>query len=166
MRNPDPDISSILRALREQVEKLESQVHLSPVDSLQHIKDVIADSASLPEVQTELDPLLATLRQQARKLPVRVRFYDVGTVQRIGDGVAMLSGLPHARTDELVTFPTGVKGLVLNLDQTHIDVILLGSDQGIQGGDLVTGTGRRHRQDQGIIFRELGNGLGHHIIRF
>ena len=145
MRNPDPDISSILRALREQVEKLESQVHLSPVDSLQHIKDVIADSASLPEVQTELDPLLATLRQQARKLPVRVRFYDVGTVQRIGDGVAMLSGLPHARTDELVTFPTGVKGLVLNLDQTHIDVILLGSDQGIQGGDLVTGTGRRLR---------------------
>jgi F-type H+-transporting ATPase subunit alpha len=67
----------------------------------------------------------------------------VGTVQRIGDGVAQLSGLPSARTEELVNFPTGVQGMVLNLEHSSLDVILLGSDEGIQGGDLVTGTGER-----------------------
>jgi F-type H+-transporting ATPase subunit alpha len=73
----------------------------------------------------------------------RVRFSDVGTVQRIGDGVAQLSGLPSARTEELVNFPTGVQGMVLNLEHGSLDVILLGSTEGIQGGDLVTGTGER-----------------------
>jgi F-type H+-transporting ATPase subunit alpha len=69
----------------------------------------------------------------------------VGTVQHIGDGVATLSGLPLARSDELVQFPTGVQGLILNLDHARLDVILLGPDEGIQGGDLVTATGERVR---------------------
>jgi len=69
----------------------------------------------------------------------------VGTVQRIGDGVSTLSGLPGARTDELVVFPTGAQGMILNLDHELIDVILLGPDEGIQGGDLVTASGERLR---------------------
>jgi F-type H+-transporting ATPase subunit alpha len=69
----------------------------------------------------------------------------VGTVQHIGDGVATLSGLPLARSDELVQFPTGVQGLILNLDHARLDVILLGPDEGIQGGALVTATGARVR---------------------
>jgi F-type H+-transporting ATPase subunit alpha len=74
-----------------------------------------------------------------------VRFHDVGTVQYIGNGVATLSGLPHARTDELVDFSTGVQGMILNLDHDRLDVILLGPEEGIQGGDLVTATGERLR---------------------
>jgi F-type H+/Na+-transporting ATPase subunit alpha len=69
----------------------------------------------------------------------------VGTVQHIGNGVATLSGLPNVRTDELVIFPTGVHGLVLSLDHYHVDVILLGENEGIRGGDLVTATGERLR---------------------
>jgi F-type H+-transporting ATPase subunit alpha len=72
-----------------------------------------------------------------------VRFYDVGTVQHIGDSVATLSGLPSAHIGDLVTFGTGVQGLILNLDHSRIDVILLGPDTGIQGGDLVTSAGRQ-----------------------
>ncbi|MBN1935656.1 MAG: F0F1 ATP synthase subunit alpha [Anaerolineae bacterium] len=90
-----------------------------------------------------IKPVLDTLTAQARQVQNRVRFTDVGTVQRIGDGVAKLSGLPNARTDELVNFATGVEGMILNLERSAIDVILLGSDEGIQGGDLVTGTGHR-----------------------
>ncbi|MGC9356918.1 MAG: F0F1 ATP synthase subunit alpha [Anaerolineae bacterium] len=89
--------------------------------------------------------LLDALQEEARGLSHRVRFHDVGTVLHIGDGVVTLSGLPRARTDELVTFPTGVRGLILNLDHDHVDVILLGPDEGIQGGDLVTATGQRLR---------------------
>ncbi|MBN1642927.1 MAG: F0F1 ATP synthase subunit alpha [Anaerolineae bacterium] len=88
-------------------------------------------------------PVIASVSEHATRVSNRVRFTDVGTVQRIGDGVAKLSGLPSARTEELVSFPTGVQGMVLNLEQGSIDVILLGSDEGIQGGDLVTGSGER-----------------------
>ncbi|MBN1976215.1 MAG: F0F1 ATP synthase subunit alpha [Anaerolineae bacterium] len=89
--------------------------------------------------------ILQTLREQTGKLESGVRFHDVGTVQHIGNGVATLSGLPNARTDELVDFSTGVQGMILNLDHARLDVILLGPERGIQGGDLVTATGERLR---------------------
>ena len=88
--------------------------------------------------------LLEQVLEKARALPAhQVRFLDVGTLLQVGSGVAGLSGLPHAMTDELVDFPTGAQGMILNLDRRRIDCILLGSDEGLQGGDLVTTTGRR-----------------------
>ncbi len=93
----------------------------------------------------DLTLLLRALQHEVEKFEPRVRFQEVGTVLRVGNGVATLSGLPQARTDELVTFPTGVQGMILNLEGVHLDVILLGSDEGIQGGDLVTSTGQRLR---------------------
>jgi F-type H+-transporting ATPase subunit alpha len=64
-------------------------------------------------------------------------------VLQVGDGVATISGLPHAITDGLVRFPTGTLGMILNLNRTSVDCILLGTDEGIQGGDLVTETEER-----------------------
>ncbi|NLF12901.1 MAG: F0F1 ATP synthase subunit alpha [Anaerolineaceae bacterium] len=87
--------------------------------------------------------LASLLEERIDFLEGRVYLRDVGTVQQIGNGVATLSGLLWARSDELVTFATGVQGMVLNLDHDRVDVILLGSEQGISGGDLVTTTGRR-----------------------
>jgi F-type H+-transporting ATPase subunit alpha len=108
--------------------------------------------------------MLQALREQADQLAVQVRFHEVGTVQQIGDGVATLSGLLRACTDELVAFPTGVQGLILNLDHAYIDVILLGPDEGIQGGDLVIATGERIRvpvghQLLGRVVNPLGEPL-------
>jgi F-type H+-transporting ATPase subunit alpha len=97
------------------------------------------------DLTVHVSALLETLRQQARDLVAEVRFHDVGTVQKVGGGVATLSGLPNAQMDELVTFPTGVQGMVLDLDRGHVNAVLLGASEGIQGGDLVTGTGHRLR---------------------
>jgi F-type H+-transporting ATPase subunit alpha len=97
------------------------------------------------DLQTHVSALLQTLRREARQLDVEVRFHDVGTVQQVGSSVATLSGLPNAQMDELVTFPTGVQGMVLDLNRQQLNAVLLGSGEGIQGGDLVTGTGRRLR---------------------
>jgi len=111
--------------------------------------------------QPDVPSLLQLLREEVGHLERQVRFHDVGTVQQIGNGVATLSGLPHARTDELVTFSTGVQGLVLNLARTHLDVILLGPDEGIQGGDLVTGSGERLRVPVGLgLLGRVVNPLG------
>ncbi|MBN2048055.1 MAG: F0F1 ATP synthase subunit alpha [Anaerolineaceae bacterium] len=108
-----------------------------------------------------LDGLIQFLNEDVKKMEKDVIFRDVGTVQQIGNGVATLSGLPHMRTDGLVEFTTGVRGLVLNLNHSYLDVILLGSSDGISGGDLVKSVGERLKVPVGpkVIGRIL-NPLG------
>jgi F-type H+-transporting ATPase subunit alpha len=77
---------------------------------------------------------------------------SVGTVQHVGNGIATLSGLPMVFLEELVTFPNGVQGMVLNLDRKHVDVILLGDDTGIRGGDVAKATGKRLSIPVGLSF--------------
>jgi F-type H+-transporting ATPase subunit alpha len=101
--------------------------------------------------------LLRLLRQTVRRHECRVELRDVGTVQHIGSGVATLSGLRQVGVDELVTFPTGVRGLVLTLDHDRVHAILLGSEQGVHGGDLVVATGERLRIP-------VGSGLAGRVI--
>jgi F-type H+/Na+-transporting ATPase subunit alpha len=92
-----------------------------------------------------LNFLIDTLKDQSSHLDVAMQYHDVGTVQQVGNGVARISGLPHVGTNELVRFPSGLEGMVLNLDHDWIDVLLLGSDEGIFGGDLVTTTDKMLR---------------------
>jgi len=152
---------SLLQALHQQAGQSSDRVRFRDVGTVQRISDSVATFPDLPRVQSDVAPLLKLLHQQAGQLASQVRFHDVGTVQHVGDGVATLSGLPHARTDELLTFPTGVRGLILNLDHDLIDVILLGPDEGIQGGDLVTSTGERLRVPVGhSLLGRVVNPLG------
>jgi F-type H+-transporting ATPase subunit alpha len=87
--------------------------------------------------------LLDTYRETSQSFINSVSFQEIGTVQHIGNGVANISGLSHVGVDELVEFSNGIKGLVLNLQADTIDVILLGEEEGIHGGDQVTS--RRER---------------------
>lgn len=91
-------------------------------------------------INSEVSLILSKLSQIASQYEHKVAIRAVGTVQHIGNGVANISGLPQAGINELVNFSTGIQGLVLNLDKDSIDVILLGSEEGIHGGDLVTST--------------------------
>ena len=148
-----PDVAALLQALREQARQLREGVHFQEAGLVQRISQSAAVAPGLSPAQPDVKSLLQALRGQADQLARRVRFHDVGTVQQVGEGVATLSGLPNAGTDELVTFPTGVQGLILNLDHARIDVILLGPDEGIQGGGLVMATGER-----------LGVPVGHQLL--
>jgi F-type H+-transporting ATPase subunit alpha len=76
-----------------------------------------------------------------------------------------VSGLPNVSIDEIVTFPTGVEGMALNLEQKRVDLIMLGSEKDIRGGDLVQATGERLRVPVGAgllgrIVNPLGDPLG------
>lgn len=137
-----PDVVSVLNLLRQRAQDLDP-VQVRGVSLVRQLSDRAAEILGTRRLEPSVKPIIETLVTCAHQLQVQVRFTDVGTVQQIGDGVARISGLPKARTDELVNFPTGVQGMVLNLERSGIDVMLLGSDEGIQGGDLVTGTGRR-----------------------
>jgi F-type H+-transporting ATPase subunit alpha len=144
-----PDVPSLLRALHEQADQLDTDVHVRETSPIKRLSDRARARVASERPQSQVPAVLRTLREQAGQLESSVRFHDVGTVQHIGNGVATLSGLPHARTDELVDFPTGVQGMILNLDHDFIDVILLGPEEGIQGGDLVTASGERLRTPVG-----------------
>ncbi len=157
-----PDVSALLEAVIQQAQEQESQAHVHDLGIKEQVRDRL--TGIVGRSYADVSSLLQVFQEQARQQKGRVRFHEVGTVQHIGDGVATLSGLPHASTEELVTFPTDVQGLILNLDNAYLDVILLGPDEGIQGGDLVTATGRRVRvpvghQLLGRVVNPLGNPL-------
>ena len=144
---------------------LESNIRLStsPESFLKKVKEDIArDNNALPK--REVKGLVDRLAKQSADLSTRVRFLDVGTVQHIGNGIATVSGLPNVSIDEIVTFPTGVEGMALNLERKRVDLIMLGSEQDIRGGDLVQATGNRLQvpvgsQLLGRIIDPLGNPL-------
>ena len=140
-----PHVSDLVDAIREQLQEREAEVSVRELDLEERLRHRVSDIPAGIEAETELRPLMEVLQTRVKEQKNRVIFREVATVQHIGDGVATLSGLPLARTDELVEFPTGVQGMILNLDHARLDVILLGPDEGIQGGDLVTATGRRVR---------------------
>jgi F-type H+-transporting ATPase subunit alpha len=104
----------------------------------------------LPGLGTEF--VIDQLKHAADVQTYQVLTKSVGTVQHIGNGIATLSGLPMVHLEELVTFPNGVQGMVLNLDRKHVDVILLGDDKGIRGGDVAEATGRRLSIPVGMPF--------------
>jgi len=139
----EPQVSRLIDTILKQVEEAADQAVVEELELRERVRDRVAEIAAPAARESDLEPVLDTLRRQVKEREDRVIFREVGTVQHIGDGVATLSGLPLARTDELVEFPTGVRGLILNLDHARLDVVLLGADEGIQGGDLVTGTGQR-----------------------
>lgn len=69
------------------------------------------------------------------------RIDDVGVVQQIGTGIALVSGLDRALANEMLLFPDGIKGLVLDLDPNRLGVVLLGEAELISLGALVRRTG-------------------------
>src|SRR5262245_38231912 len=66
----------------------------------------------------------------------------VGTVLEVGDGIARIYGLQDVMASELVEFPNGVLGMVLNLEEDNVGCVVMGSDTQIKEGDTVKRTGR------------------------
>ncbi len=140
-----------------------SKLTTSSEDFLNKVKE-----KTKQEVKNKPEEIISGLAQRLTKsseqLTIRVRFKNVGTVQHIGNGVATVSGLPNVSIDEIVTFPTGVEGMALNLEQQRVDLIMLGSEKDIRGGDLVEATGKRLQVPVGSsllgrIIDPLGNPL-------
>ncbi len=88
------------------------------------------------------DEVSAILRRQLAGFEKEVDVYDVGTVLQVGDGVARVYGLSKALMSELVEFPHGVFGMVLNLEEDNVGCILFGESSEIKEGDTVKRTGR------------------------
>lgn len=71
----------------------------------------------------------------------KLKFEETGKVLQISDGVARVFGLTKVQSNELVLFENGTKGVVLNLEEDNVGIVLLGSTHGIKEGDTVQRTG-------------------------
>jgi F-type H+-transporting ATPase subunit alpha len=88
----------------------------------------------------------------------------VGTVLEVGDGIARVYGLQEVMASELVEFPNGIMGMVLNLEEDNVGCVILGSDTQIQEGDTVKRTGRIIDVPVGeALVGRVVNALGHPI---
>ncbi|HYQ55839.1 MAG TPA: F0F1 ATP synthase subunit alpha [Draconibacterium sp.] len=79
----------------------------------------------------------AILKQQLEGYNSVAELEEVGTVLQVGDGIARIYGLSNVESNEMVEFESGMKGIVLNLEEDNVGVVLLGLSEEIKEGDTV-----------------------------
>lgn len=93
-------------------------------------------------VDVRPEEISAILRRQLSGFESEADIYEVGTVLQVGDGVARVYGLNKVMSSELVEFPNDVFGMVLNLEEDNVGVMLFGDDSLVKEGDTVRRTGK------------------------
>ncbi len=93
-------------------------------------------------MQIKAEEIGKIIEEQIRNYDQRIEMSETGTVLSVGDGIARVYGVRNAMSMELLEFPGGLMGMVLNLEEDNVGVALLGSDAEIKEGDIVKRTGR------------------------
>lgn len=104
------------------------------------------------ETQIRADEISSILKAQIKDYGKSVEINETGTVLSVGDGVAKIYGLETAMAGELIEFPGDVYGMVFNLEDDSVGVVLFGDDRAIKEGDTVKRTKR-------IVEVPVGEGL-------
>ena len=112
----------------------------------------------------EVNPaeISAILKKQLKDFDSTSSLDEIGSVLTVGDGIARAYGLSNAQYGELVEFSNGTQGIVLNLEEDNVGIVLLGSSTDIKEGDTVKRTSRiaSVKVGEGIVGRvvdTLGN---------
>ncbi len=90
----------------------------------------------------ETDEISSLIKKQIKGFEPSFKLEEKGVVVQIGDGIAQVYGLENAMSSELLEFPGGINGLVLNLEEDSVGAVLFGPDEGIKEGDRVKRTNR------------------------
>ncbi len=93
-------------------------------------------------MEIKAEEISQIIKEQIKDFDKKVELSETGVVLSVGDGIARIYGLEKAMTMELVEFPGGVFGLVLNLEEDNVGVAVMGEDIHIKEGDMVKRTGR------------------------
>ncbi len=97
---------------------------------------------TLRPVEDALERTFSQLAKVREAFAPTLRPREIGTVTRVSAGIARVSGLPDAGFEEQVTFPGGLTGIVFDVEETDLGVVLLGEYDHLRSGDEVTRTGR------------------------
>jgi F-type H+-transporting ATPase subunit alpha len=93
-------------------------------------------------MQIRAEEISEIIKQQIQDYDKKVEVSETGTVISVGDGIARLHGLEKAMAGELLEFPGGIMGMVLNLEADNVGAAILGEDVHIKEGDTVKRTNR------------------------
>ncbi|NDV22376.1 F0F1 ATP synthase subunit alpha [Desulfovibrio sp. JC022] len=93
-------------------------------------------------MQIKAEEISKIIEDQIQNYESKVEMSETGTVLYVGDGIARVHGVENAMAMELLEFPGGLMGMVLNLEEDNVGVALLGDDTGIKEGDPVKRTGK------------------------
>lgn len=88
------------------------------------------------------EEISSVIKEQIKQYSTKLETSDIGTVIQVADGIARIHGLEKAMQGELLEFPGEVYGMVLNLEEDNVGVVLLGDRKNINEGDIVKTTGR------------------------
>ena len=89
-----------------------------------------------------IEEISALIKQQIKNYESSIKEVTVGTVIKVGDGIALIHGLDKAMNGELLEFPNGLYGMVLNLEKDYVGAILFGNSSLTKEGDQVKATHR------------------------
>jgi F-type H+-transporting ATPase subunit alpha len=84
----------------------------------------------------------SVLQKELEQFDTKIEMDSVGSVLQVGDGIARVWGLQNAMAGELLRFPHDITGMVLNLEEDNVGVVLFGPDRHIKEGDTVHRTGK------------------------
>jgi F-type H+-transporting ATPase subunit alpha len=90
--------------------------------------------------QIRADEISRVLKEQINQYSKKIEVSEAGSVLSVGDGVARVYGLENVQAGELVEFSSGVQGMVLNLEEGYVGVVIFGEDRNIKEGDTVKRT--------------------------
>jgi len=93
-------------------------------------------------MEIKVEEISRIIRQQIEDYDKQIEVSETGTVLSAGDGIARIYGLENAMAGELLEFPHGVTGMILNLEENNVGAALLGEAHRIKEGDEVKRTGR------------------------
>jgi F-type H+-transporting ATPase subunit alpha len=93
-------------------------------------------------MQIRAEEISGIIEKQIKDYDKKIEVNETGVVLSVGDGIARLYGLEKAMAGELLEFPHGVMGMVLNLEEDNVGAALLGEDRYVKEGDVVKRTGR------------------------
>ena len=92
--------------------------------------------------QLRADEISRLIKDEIERFSKKIDVYESGVVLSVGDGVAKIYGLDNAMTGELVSFSDDVYGMVLNLEENTVGVVIFGENDAVSEGDLVRRTGK------------------------
>ena len=88
------------------------------------------------------EEITSIIKEKIENFVPTAKLGEEGTVISVGDGIARIYGLNNALAGELLSFPNGIQGMVMNLEYDNIGCVILGDDTKIKEGDSVTRTGQ------------------------
>ena len=93
-------------------------------------------------MQSRIDDISKIIKEQIRNYSKKCEQDEIGYVISVGDGISKVYGLDKCKANELLEFSNGSYGMALNLEESCVSAVLLGSDVGISEGSVVKRTGR------------------------